>query len=148
MVVRDLLKSVKFSSKRWAAVGHLIYVYISYVFRNLVVTYQYAWTTSYIIWQIGVEKEDVQFRSIFHIIKDSLEDRSSSDVNEVHASIQTEVRYKLIIDPSDDDSLVRLLFKYGVLRRDQTRLYICSDFPGDSHIMQVDNEYSHTLMWN
>ena len=93
-------------------------------------------------WQIGVKKEDVQFRSIFHIIKDSLEDRSSSDVNEVHASIQTEVRYKLIIDPSDDDSLVRLLFKYGVLKRGQTRLYICSDFPGDSH-MRVS--YTHEL---
>ena len=84
--------------------------------------------------QIGVKEENVQFRSIFHIIKASLEDCSSSDVNEVHVSIQAEVRYKLIIDPSDDDSLVRLLFKYGVLKRDQTRLYICSDFPGDSHM--------------
>jgi len=71
---------------------------------------------------------------MFYVLKDSLEDCSSSDVNEVHASIQTEVRYKLIIDPSEDDSLVRLLFKYDVLKRDQTRLYICSDFPGDSHM--------------
>ena len=81
-----------------------------------------------------MKEENVQVRSIFHIIKDSLKDCPSSDVNEVHASIQTEVRYKLIIDPSDDDSLVRLLFKYGILKRDQTRLYICSDFPGDSHM--------------
>lgn len=87
-------------------------------------------------WQIGVKKENVQFRSLFDILEDSLEDCSSSHVNEVQGSIQSEVRYKLIIDPSDDDSLVRLLFKFGVLKRNQTRLYICSDFPRDSH-MQV-----------
>ena len=84
--------------------------------------------------QIGATEEGVRYRSILHVLKDSLEDCSTSDFNEVHTSIQTEVRYKLIIDPSEDDSLVRLLFKYGVLNRDQTRLYICSDFPGDSHM--------------
>ena len=94
--------------------------------------------------QIGVNEGDFHYRSILDVLKDSLEDRSNSVVSEVHASIQTEVRYKLIIDPSEDDSLVRLLFKYGVLNRDQTRLYICSDFPGDSHMrvgMVFDDEY-------
>ena len=95
--------------------------------------------------QIGETEESVQYRSILHVLKDSLEDCSTSDFNEVHTSIQTEVRYKLIIDPSEDDSLVRLLFKYGVLNRDQTRLYICSDFPGDSHMrvgIVFDGEYN------
>ena len=29
---------------------------------------------------------------------------------------------------------MRLLFKYDILKRDQSRLYICSDFQGDSHV--------------
>ena len=82
---------------------------------------------------MGIDEDSVQYRSNFDVLKESLEDCSSSYINKVHTSIQTEVRYKLIIDPSEDDSLVRLLFKYGVLEREKTRLYICSDFPGDSH---------------
>ena len=50
---------------------------------------------------------------------------------------ENEVRYKLIIDPSEDDSLIRLLFSLGVLARENTRMYVCSDFPGDSQIQKV-----------
>ena len=47
------------------------------------------------------------------------------------------VRYKLIIDPSEDDSLVRLLFSFGVLQREDTRMFVCSDFSGDSQLQKV-----------
>ena len=50
---------------------------------------------------------------------------------------EAEVRYKLIIDPSEDDSLVRLLFSFGVLQRKETRMFVCSDFPGDSQLQKV-----------
>ena len=77
--------------------------------------------------------ERIYFRSILDILKDSQRDHATSEEDDVHSSIQSEVRYKLIIDPSEDDSLVRLLFTYGVLRRGDTRLFICSDFTEDSH---------------
>lgn len=57
-----------------------------------------------------------------------------SKKDDVHNAIHNEVRYKLIIDPSEDDSLVRLLFSQLVLKLDETRVYICSDFPEDSHL--------------
>ena len=74
------------------------------------------------------------------ILKDNQASDTTSEGNDIHRSIQSEVRYKLIIDPSEDDSLVRLLFTHGVLQRDKTRLYICSDFPGDtqSRVGQLD----------
>ena len=76
----------------------------------------------------------LKYRSIIDILKDSLADHTRTEGDDIHNSIQNEVRYKLIIDPSEDDSLVRLLFSYGVLQRETTRLYICSDFPADSQL--------------
>lgn len=73
-------------------------------------------------------------RGILDILKDSLADcpqnqRELSD---------NEVRYKLIIDPSEDDSLVRLLFTFKVLIKTKTRMCVCSDFPGDSHLQKIN----------
>lgn len=48
-----------------------------------------------------------------------------------YTGVHIESRYKLIIDPSDDVSLVRLLFSYNVLPMKKTRICICSDFPSD-----------------
>ena len=50
---------------------------------------------------------------------------------------EAEVRYKLIIDSSEDDSLVCLLFSLGVLQRKETRIFVCSNFPGDSQLQKV-----------
>ena len=50
---------------------------------------------------------------------------------------EAEVRYKLIIDSSEDDSLMRLLFSFGVLKREETRMFVCSDFAGDSQLQKV-----------
>ena len=52
-----------------------------------------------------------------------------------------EVRYKLVIDSSEDDSLVRLFFKCGVLKEDTTKIYICSDFPEDGQTQKVSIFY-------
>ena len=76
----------------------------------------------------------VQCRGILEVLQASLEDRSQQFSRD---TAQTEVRYKLIIDPSEDDSLVRLLFSFGVLQRKETRMFVCSNFPGDSQLQKV-----------
>ena len=47
------------------------------------------------------------------------------------------VRYKLIVDSSKDQSLVRLLFHFGVLKRKSTRIHMSSEFLGDAESEQV-----------
>lgn len=83
---------------------------------------------------IDVSPDQVQTRGILEIVRDSLQDRpqDQQDITE------NEVRYKLIIDPSEDDSLVRLLFAFGVLKRENTRMYVCSDFPGDGQVQKIN----------
>ena len=44
------------------------------------------------------------------------------------------VRYKLIIDGSEDDSAVRYLFACGVLNKGKTCMFSCSEFVDESHI--------------
>jgi len=55
---------------------------------------------------------------------------------------QNEVRYKLIIDPSEDESITRLLFMFDILDHENTRTYICSDFLGDGQLQKVNCTYS------
>ena len=52
-------------------------------------------------------------------------------------SSENEVRYKLIVDSSEDNSLLRLLFAFGVLKERDTHTYVCSDFPGDTRQQMV-----------
>ena len=70
-------------------------------------------------------------RSVLDVLGESLCDRPQV------MGAENEVRYKLIIDPSEDDSLVRLLFMFDILERDETCLYMCSDFPGDGQSQKV-----------
>ena len=79
----------------------------------------------------SVKLADVQQCSILDVLKESLKDRSEREEGE------NEVRYKLVIDPSEDSSMVRLLFRFGVLQRDNTRIYVCSNFPGDTQLQKV-----------
>ena len=82
--------------------------------------------------QLGARLDRVAQRQILDILHDSLADRpNKANCNE------NEVRYKLIVDPSEDDSLVRLLFTFGVLDRKKTHVFMCSDFSGDTHLQKV-----------
>ena len=74
---------------------------------------------------------DVRRRDTVQILKESLGDAPT---------IQDEVRYKIVIHTSEDDSLVRLLFQFKILERQYTRIYMCSDFPGDSELQKVRTE--------
>lgn len=99
--------------------------------------------------QLGLSettKQSLKYRNIPSILKESMTDNALSERDEINSSIQSEVRYKIVIDPSSDESLVRLLFTFGILRRQETRVYICSEFPRDYH-SRVSKEvlYSYTL---
>jgi len=71
---------------------------------------------------------NVQRRDTVQVLKDSLYDTPT---------IEDEVRYKIIIHSSEDDSLVRVLFQHKLLQRQNTRIYMCSDFPGDTELQKV-----------
>ena len=83
---------------------------------------------------IGTQPGDVPKRKILEILQDSMRDcpQVMQDLTE------NDVRYKLIIDPSEDDSLVHLLFSMGVLMRDNTRMFVCSNFPGDGELQKIN----------
>ena len=81
---------------------------------------------------MDVSTSKVRRRNAVDVLKDSLRDAPT---------IQDEVRYKIIIHSSEDDSLVRLLFQFKILERQNTRIYMCSDFPGDSDLQKVRRRY-------
>ena len=81
-------------------------------------------------------------RDILEVLQDSLQDNPQQKGREM---AEAEVRYKLIIDPSEDDSLMRLLFSFGVLQRKETRIFVCSDFPGDSQLQKVTMSVHHEM---
>ena len=59
------------------------------------------------------------------VLKSSLADKPED------LCFENEVRYKLLIDHSEDESLVRFLFKFGILKRSNCRIYTLSKLPGD-----------------
>lgn len=75
--------------------------------------------------------DKVEARNILAILGNSLRDHPEE------TGAENEMRYKLIIDCSEDNSVVRLLFSTGVLNREKTRMYMCSDFHGDSQLQKV-----------
>lgn len=81
-----------------------------------------------------VSLDNVSRRSILEVLHESLFDRPQRGGGE------NEVRYKLIIDPSEDNSLVQLLMTFGVLDRKKTHVYVCSDFPGDGQLQKVNKK--------
>lgn len=83
---------------------------------------------------IGASFDQVVKRGIIDILCDSLQDRPQNQ----ETITENEVRYKLIIDPSEDDSLARHLFTFGILKRYSTRIFVCSDFPGDSEHQKIN----------
>ena len=73
-------------------------------------------------------------RSILDVLNESMEDRPQT----MKDLTENAVRYKMIIDPSEDGSIVRLLFSFDVLDRENTRVFICSHFPGDGQVQKIN----------
>ena len=77
--------------------------------------------------------KEVEGQNILDILVSSLLDHPEE------CGSENEMRYKLVIDSSEDGSLIRLLSTTGVLEREKTRVYMCSDFPGDAQLQKVWN---------
>ena len=80
--------------------------------------------------------ERLKKRNMITILKDSLQEKSLTQCGDDEGA-EAEVRYKLIIDTSEDDSMARLLFQHGVLKKASTRIFSCSDFPNDDEMQKV-----------
>ena len=85
---------------------------------------------------IGVKEENNQLfrRSILKVIQDSMTDCPQATEH----LTENEVRYKMIIDSSEDGSLVQLMFHFGVLNRQRSRMFMCSDFPDDGEVQKIN----------
>ena len=70
---------------------------------------------------------------MFEIVRSSVNDLPSD------LTVENEVRYKLIIDSSEDLSLSRFLFIYKVLSRMKTKLLLGTKFPCDGELEKVSN---------
>ena len=77
---------------------------------------------------MNVSPAEVRRRDVVQVLKDSLNDTPTTE---------NEVRYKIVIHSTEDDSLVRVLFQHKLLERQNTRIYMCSDFPGDTELQKV-----------
>ena len=72
-------------------------------------------------------------KSVLEIIDQSLKDLPSSN-SQTKSRPEYTVRYKLIIDTSEDDSAVRYLFACGILDKQKTQMFACSEFIEGSHM--------------
>ena len=70
-------------------------------------------------------------RNILEMVKESLQGEQHKEDEQMNYT-EYNVRYKLIIDSSEDDSAVRYLFPCNVLDRKKTQMVACSDFPEES----------------
>eukprot|EP00937_MAST-01D_sp_MAST-1D-sp2_P002648 g2648.t1 len=69
-------------------------------------------------------------RGMVDTIVDSLADKNQDDASCGNLN-DTAVRFKLLIDQSDDDSMMRLFFLHNVMDHQHTRVLKFSDFPDD-----------------
>ena len=83
--------------------------------------------------QMNIDPKTVTRRTLLSVFMDSLND-CPGDENYMS---ENEVRYKIFIDSSEDGSVIHMLFSLGILDRQQTRVYVCSDFPGDNQTQKV-----------
>ena len=122
----------------YACINNLYKIEIQYMFIHCMYVHPLLQMPSLLGEQISLS--DINQRSILEILQESLMHRPQKSKEE------NEVRYKLIVDPSEDNSLMHLLITFGVMKRKTTRMYVCSDFPGDGQIEKVYDNYMCVLM--
>ena len=87
---------------------------------------------------MDVSYDQLYHRNIIEIMSESFIDVPSNEPKGNDADkdyvnyTENNVRYKLIIDNSEDDSVVRHLLTCGVLDQRRTQMVACSDFPEES----------------
>ena len=75
-------------------------------------------------------------RNVIEILKESLQDTPNS-WSKGDRQMHNDVRYKLIIDLSEDESLPRLLLMCKILHPEKTKIFTCSDFPEGSQLQKA-----------
>ena len=75
-------------------------------------------------------------RNVIEILKESLQDTPNSR-SKGDQQMHNDVRYKLIIDLSEDESLPRLLLMCKILHPEKTKIFTCSDFPEGSQLQKA-----------
>lgn len=70
--------------------------------------------------------------NIIEVLRESIKDKSEKEFETNPA------RYKLIIDPSEDNSILHLLFSLKSEQNKNVRMFICSDFPSDGELEAVN----------
>ena len=116
---------------------HSIYDLFAVLLKNYVKnTYTIIFTLSHIritSWPTFYRLE-VERRSSISVLQSSLSEKPSK----VHPNDgDNKVRYKLLIDSSEDESVRRLLFSFKIVDPSTTKTYMCSDFPEDSEVQKV-----------
>ena len=101
---------------------------------------------------------DLKHRNVLEIVCDSFEDlptsttvtsprkKNKNESGEI-GIMNHEVRYKLVIDSSEDDSAVRQLFAYDILDKERCQMFVCSEFPEESkmHVSLLKSLY--LIIW-
>lgn len=84
---------------------------------------------------MDVDPKTVRKRENLEVFKSSLEDLPED------LSVDHQVRYKLIIDSTEDDSLIGILLAFKILERQSTSILVCTKFKGDPESEKVPNTY-------
>ena len=83
------------------------------------------------------DSENMNFNqndNILDIFEETIND-SPKDLTEFET---TPIRYKLVIDKSDDISLIRIIFSLNSMKKRKVRIFFCSDFSEDSELEMVN----------
>ena len=79
---------------------------------------------------------NTKWRNIIDVLEESLEDKPRPIFIDDQEDFE-EVRYKLIIDPTEDDSSRRMMMMFGILKHDQATTVVGSDFSDDGYLQNV-----------
>ena len=129
--LRDFMHFIKYLSRK-ASNGKITPQLVSNgVERNFNGSDEFNKIIKCFLKSVGSSVSDTSPRGTITVLKESLDDH-------VPANKENEARYLLIIDPSEDDSVVRLLFSTNLLNRERTRIHLSSHFDHDGEIHKVN----------
>lgn len=90
---------------------------------------------------MDVNPSMVRHRRNLEVFKSSIEDSPMDLKTDCH------VRYKLLIDKCEDDSLLQMLLAFGILDHVKTKVLVCTKFPGDLDSVKVSYDFLLTMIF-
>ena len=76
--------------------------------------------------------KSISSKGVIDVLRDSMQDQPEQEFE------TNPVRYKLIIDPSEDNSLHHIIFPVKFSDNKKVRMFFCSDFPNDGELEAVN----------